>query len=141
MSPIELEGFLGESRGEIVAASAARMESEPGMVEMAAQRGMSAKEICTQIVGFWFDGIRSDLTLGTTAAMEQNMAWLPSFRSGHSLSFDRDLVHRFLAVISEEIENRLDAAGSVAEYREYAARVGQLIDSAFSVVEVRSDGR
>lgn len=126
-----LDEFLKDQHDAVLVAVAARMRGDADMGNVAAQRGLSEADLNSQVLGFWLQGIRSDLTLGSTAAMEQNMKWLTSFRAGHELPFDGKAVRRCFAEISDEILSRLEAADLRAEYSAYEVEVGGLIAASF----------
>ncbi len=122
---------LKDEHDAILAAVAARMRGDEDMGKVAAQRGLSEADINSQVLGFWLQGIRSDLTLGTTAAMQQNMTWLKSFRSGHDLPFDGRAVRRCFAELSDEIDSRLDTEEHRAEYATFRTQVDTIISDSF----------
>ena len=126
-----LDEFLKDHHDAILAAVAVRMRGDEDMVNVAKHRGLSEAEVSSQVLGFWLQGIRSDLTLGSTAAMEQNMKWLKSFRAGHELPFDGKTVRRCFTEISDEIRSRLEAQDLRVEYSSYEAEVGGLIAASF----------
>ena len=132
MAPASLDEFLKDNNDAILAAVTARMRGDEDMTKVATQRDLSEADLNSQVLGFWLQGIRSDLTLGTTAAMEQNMKWLKSFRSGHDLLFDGKAVRRCFAEISDEIDSRLEAEELRAEYSAFRAEVDRLILKSFS---------
>ena len=132
MAPASLDEFLKDNNDAILAAVTARMRGDEDMTKVATQRDLSEADLNSQVLGFWLQGIRSDLTLGTTAAMEQNMKWLKSFRSGHDLLFDGKAVRRCFAEISDEIDSRLEAEELRAEYSASRAEVDRLILKSFS---------
>ena len=78
------------------------------------------------------EATRSGVTLGSTAAMEQNMKWLESFRSGHDIPFDGKAVRRCFAVISDDVRSRPEAPELRAEYSAYETKVGGLIGASFA---------
>jgi hypothetical protein len=131
MDYASLDDFLKDNHDAILAAVAVRMRGDEDMTKVASQRDLSEADLNSQVVGFWLQGIRSDLTLGTTAAMEQNMKWLKSFRSGHDLQFDGKATHRCFAEISAEIGSRLVDEELRAEYLAFEAKVESLIDDSF----------
>ena len=49
------------------------MRGEDAMVRVAEQRELSESDLVSQVLDFWLQAIRTDVTLGSTAAMEQNM--------------------------------------------------------------------
>jgi hypothetical protein len=126
-----LDEFLKDHHNAILVAVAARMRGDEDMANVATRRGLSEADVSGQVLGFWLQGIRSDLTLGSTAAMEQNMKWLKSFRSGHDLPFDGKTVQRCFAEISDEIRSRLEAPDLRAEYCIYETQVGGIIAASF----------
>jgi hypothetical protein len=131
MSGKSLGEILKDDHDAILAAVAARMRGDEDMGKVASQRGLSEADINSQVLGFWLQGIRSDLNLGTTAAMQQNMSWLKSFRSGHDLPFDGRAVRRCFAELSEEIDSRIETEEHRAEYSAFRAEVDKIISVAF----------
>jgi hypothetical protein len=83
------------------------------------------------VLGFWLQGIRSDLTLGSTATMAQNMQWLVRLRAGHDLPFDDSMAQRMFDDVSDEIDARLDGEALREEYAAYREKVDRLIVDAF----------
>ena len=87
-----MDEFLKDNHDAILVAVQARMRGDETMGRVAAQRELSESDLASQVLGFWLQGIRSDLTLGSTATMAQNMQWLVSLRAGHDLPFDDAMV-------------------------------------------------
>jgi hypothetical protein len=131
MSDTDLGEHLKDHHDAILAAVAARMRGDEDMSKVASQRGLSEAGVTGQVLGFWLQGIQSDLTLGTTAAMRQNMSWLKSFRSGHDLQFDGRAVRRCFTELSDEIESRLETKEHRAEYAGFRSEVERIISAAF----------
>jgi hypothetical protein len=131
MSPTSLDEFMKDNHDAILAGVAARMRGDDQMQAVAGQRQLSEGDLSSQVLGFWLQGIRSDLTLGSTTAMEQNMKWLVSFRAGHELPFDGKAVRRCLAEISAEIDSRLDSQELRGEYAAYRGQVEKLVADSF----------
>jgi hypothetical protein len=131
MSPSTLDEFMKDNHDAILAAVAARMRGDAQMVAVAGHRQLSESDLSGQVLGFWLQGIRSDLTLGSTAAMEQNMKWLTSFRAGHELPFDGRAVRSCFAEISAEIDSRLEPGELRAEYAAYRQKVEKLVADSF----------
>jgi hypothetical protein len=131
MSAQTMDEFLRDERDAILVGAQARLRGDETMTVIAAQREISENDLSSQVLGFWLEAIRSDLTLGSTAAMVQNMQWLVGFRAGHKLPFDDAMVPRMFGDVSDEIEARLDSEELRAEYASYRAKAGQLIADAF----------
>jgi hypothetical protein len=131
MGQATLDDFLKGEHDAILAAVAGRMRGDEDMAGVAKHRDLSEADLTSQVMGFWLQGIRSDLTLGCTVAMKQNMEWLKSFRAGHDLPFDGKAVSRCFAEISDEIDSRLEEPRLKAEYSAYRAKVERLIAGAF----------
>jgi hypothetical protein len=131
MAETGMDEFLRDNHDAILVAVQARMRGDETMGRIAVQRELSESDLSSQVLGFWLQGIRSDLTLGSTATMRQNMQWLIGFRAGHDLPFDDAMVLRMFDDLSEEIEARLDSAELQAEYAAYREQVGKLIVDAF----------
>jgi hypothetical protein len=104
MGQATLDDFLKGEHDAILAAVAGRMRGDEDMAGVAKHRDLSEADLTSQVMGFWLQGIRSDLTLGCTVAMEQN---------------------------SDEIDSRLEEPGMKAEYSAYRAKVERLIAGAF----------
>jgi hypothetical protein len=128
MSSAGLDEFLKDNHEAILAAVMVRMRGDGDMTKVATHRDLSEADLNSQVLGFWLQGIRSDLTLGATAAMEQNMKWLKSFRSGHELPFDGKAVRRCFDEISD---SRLEEKEHLAEYSAFRAQVDRLISDSF----------
>lgn len=131
MAEPTMDAVLGDDHDAILVAVQVRMRGDETMSRVAAQRGLRENDLSSQVLDFWLQGIRSDLTLGSTATMEQNMSWLVGFRAGHELPFDDAMVMRMFVDISDEIEARLGSDELREEYAAYRVKVGQLIAAAF----------
>ncbi len=131
MADATMDEFLRDNHDAILAATQARMRGDETMARIATQREISESDLSSQVLGFWLQGIRSDLTLGSTATMQQNMQWLIAFRTGHELPFDNAMVLRMFDDLSEEIEARFETVAQQAEYAAYREKVGTLIVGAF----------
>jgi 6-phosphogluconate dehydrogenase len=126
-----LDDVVGDDHDGILAAVQARMRGDEAMKRVAEQRELSESDLSSQVLGFWLQGIRSDLTLGSTVTMAQNLQWLKVLRAGHDLPFENEMVQRMFDDISAEIEARIDSHGMRAEYAEYRQAVTALIADAF----------
>jgi hypothetical protein len=126
-----MDDFLKDNHDAILVAVQTRMRGDETMGRVAAQRELSESDLASQVLGFWLQGIRSDLTLGSTATMEQNMQWLIGLRAGHELPFDDAMVLQMFDYISDEIDARLDSEALRAEYAAYREKAGKLITDAF----------
>ena len=93
MAEATMDEFLRDNHDAILVAVQEKMRGDETMGRIAAQRDLSESDLASQILGFWLQGIRSDLTLGSTVTMAQNMQWLVSLRAGHDLPFDDAMVH------------------------------------------------
>jgi hypothetical protein len=131
MTEATLNDVVRNDHDAILAAVQARMRGDETMGDIAARRALSESDLSRQVLGFWLQGIASDLTLESTTTMQQNLQWLVSFRAGHDLPFDDAMVMRIFDDISDEIEARLDSPAPLAEYRTYRAKVARLIADAF----------
>jgi hypothetical protein len=131
MTDVTMDDFLKDNHDAILAAVQARMHGDETMSKVAAQRELSENDLTGQVLAFTLQAIRSDLTLGSTAAMTQGMSWLNSLRAGHELALDGRAVARLMDAISDEVDARLDSEALRAEYSAYRAEVGQLIIDAF----------
>ena len=126
-----MDDFLRDNHEAILAAVTARMHGDETLGRVAAQRALSRDVLAGQVLGFWLQGIRSDLTLGSTATMEQSLSWLVSLRAGHGLPFEDAMVRQVFDEISREIDGRLESPALRREYASYRARVDELIVAAF----------
>jgi len=126
-----LDEFLQDHHDAIVAAVQERLRGDPTMLRVAAQRGLGEGSLGSQVLGFWLQAMRTDLVLGSTAALAQNMGWLVNLRAGHQLPFDNAMVMRIFDDLSAEIDARLDTAALHSEYAAYRGRVIPLIAAAF----------
>ena len=131
MDEATMDEFLRDNHDAILVAVQDKMRGDETMGRIAVQRDLSESALASQVLGFWLQGIRSDLTLGSTATMAQNMQWLVSLRAGHDLPFDDSMVLSMFDDISDEIERRLDSDGLRAEYAAYRLQVTKLITDAF----------
>jgi hypothetical protein len=136
-----LDDFFRDNSGSVVAVLTERMRDDAEMVSMAAERGASPAQICTQVLGFWLEAIRSDLAVGSTIVMAQNLLWLKRFRAGHQLPFGDDSPGRMFAQISREIESRLSDPVQLARYAVYRTDVERLIEDTFCPDRVEQDAR
>ena len=78
MTAKTMDEFLGDKQDAILAAVQTRIRGDETMARVAAQRELGEGDLTSQVLGFWLQGIRSDLTLGSTAAMEQKPQLLPA---------------------------------------------------------------
>jgi hypothetical protein len=140
MAASTTDEFLRDNRDAILAAVQARMRGDETMDRIALQRELSESDLAGQVLGFWLEGIRSDLTLGSTATMEQSLRWLVSLRGGHDLPFGDDMVMRMFDDICDEIDVRIDSETLRREYAAYQAKVRGLIAEAFPQQEVAGNG-
>ncbi len=131
MGDVTLDDVLRDNHDAILAAAQARMRGDETMGKVAAQRELTESDLSSQVLGFWLQGIRSDVTLGSTVTMAQNLQWLSHLRSGHELPFDDQMVQGMFDDISEEIEAHLDSAELRREWETYRAQVACLIGDAF----------
>jgi len=131
MDDVTMDDVLRDNHDAILAAVQARMRGDETMSKVAAQRELTERDLSSQVLGFWLQGIRSDLTLGSTATVAQNLRWLTSLRTGHELPFENEMVRRMFDGISEEIEAHLDSSALRDEYAAYREEVDVLIDDAF----------
>lgn len=134
MGDVTLDDVLRDNHDAILAAVQVRMRGDVTMGKVAAQRELSESDLSSQVLGFWLQGIRSDVTLGSTATMAQNLQWLLRLRSGHELPFEDHMVQRMFDDISEEIEARLDSRGLREEWAAYRDHVTRLIGDTFPPV-------
>jgi hypothetical protein len=135
MTEITLDEFLRDNHDTILVAVQARMRGDEQMGAVAVQRELRENDLASQVLGFWLQAIRTDIELGSTAALEQNLQWLVRLRSGHDLPFDDALVWRIFADLSDEIDARLDSDLARRDYTAYREKVGKLIAEAFPVAQ------
>jgi hypothetical protein len=131
MPETTMDEFLRDNHDAILVAVQTSMRGDETMRRVATQRELSESDLASQVLGFWLQAIRTDLALGSTAALEQNMEWLVSLRNGHELPFDDAMVLRIFDGISAEIDARLDSEPLRLEYAAYREKVGGLIADAF----------
>lgn len=92
MADQTIDDIIRDQREAIVAAVQERMRGDEAMSAVAAQRALTEGDLSAQVLGFWLQGIGSDLTLGSTTTMAQNLQWLVSLRRGHDLPFENEMV-------------------------------------------------
>ncbi len=131
MAETTMDAFLGDNHDAILVAVAERMRGDEVMGDVATQRDLSQADMTSQVLGFWLQAIRTDLELGSTAALAQNFQWLARLRSGHDLPFDDAMVMRMFDEISAVIVARLDSEELRAEYDAYAGKVRVLVAETF----------
>jgi len=122
---------LREHHDEILIAARTRLRDDETMAQLAAQREMGESEMVGEVIGFWLQAIGTDLALGSTAAIEQNLGWLVRLRAGQDLPFADALVSRMFDDVAEEIDVRLPSVGMREEFGEYRLAVHGLIAAAF----------
>jgi len=132
MAEPTMDEFLKDNHDAILVAVQARMRGDETMGRVAAQRELSESELSAQVLSFMLDVIRSDLMLGSAAAMRQGLPWLASLREGHDLAFDAPYVSGVLDQLGDEIEARLGSAELREEYAAYREQVAELVDAAFT---------
>ena len=126
-----MDDFLRDDHDAIVAAVQARMKGDETMGRVAGQRELSESALASQVLGFWLQAIRTDLALGSTAALEQNLRWLVRLRAGHDLPFGDEMVMRMFDGISTEIDAQLTSDALREEYAIYREKAAGLINDAF----------
>jgi hypothetical protein len=131
MADSGFDQFFRDHGEDIVAGASARLGGDATVGALAGQRDLGEDQLLTQVFGFWLEGIRSDLSLGSAVALEHDLTWLSRLREGHQLLFDDGMVLRMFTALSEEIERRLTSSAQRREYEAYRARVTGLIGAAF----------
>jgi hypothetical protein len=131
MAETDMDDFLRDESDAIVAAVQARMKGDETMGRVAEQRELSESGLARQVLSFWLQAIRTDLALGSTAALEQNLQWLVKLRAGHDLSFGDEMVLRMFDDISKEIDAQLPSDALREEYAIYRGKAAGLIGDAF----------
>ena len=126
-----MDDFLRDDHDAIVSAVQARMKDDETMGRVAEQRELSESGLAGQVLGFWLQAIRTDLALGSTAALEQNLQWLVKLRAGHGLPFGDEMVMRMFEDISTEIDAQLTSNALREEYAIYREKAAGLINGAF----------
>lgn len=126
-----MDDFLRDEHDAIVAAVQSRMKGDETMGRVAGQRELSESGLASQVLGFWLQAIRTDLALGSTAALEQNLQWLVKLRAGHDLPFGDEMVMRMFDDISTEIDAQLTSDALREEYAIYREKAAGLINGAF----------
>ena len=122
---------IHEHSAAIVTGVQQRMREDPDVVAMASARSTDAPGFSSRVVGFWLQGIETDLSLGSTAATEQSLAWLARLRAGQDVHFDDQMVTDVFEDISSEVLARLSDSSLVAEYVDYRDRVRAIICEVF----------
>ncbi len=131
MADETMDEFLRDNHDAILAAVQDKMRGDATMTRIAAQRELSESALAGQVLGFWLEGIRSDMTLGTTATMQQSMQWFVRLRAGHDLPFEDGMVLYMFDEISDEIDARIASDALRREYAAYREQVAALINDAF----------
>lgn len=131
MTQRSLDELLADEKDAISVAVQGRMRGDQTMSVVAAQRELRERDLVAQVLGFWLTAIRSDLELGFSETMRQNLEWLVSLRSGHQLPFPDSLVGRMFRDISDEIEARLETDDQRARYAAYRDDVIRIIAETF----------
>ena len=131
MTESTLDEVIRENSAAILVAAQTRMRDDNTMAEMAAQRDLTASDLVSQVLGFWLQAIGTDVTLGSTAAMEQGLAWLVRLREGHDLPFDDAMVANMFDVIATRIEAHLESPALNREFGAYREAVTALIAEEF----------
>jgi hypothetical protein len=131
MAEITMDEFLSDNHDAILAGAQSRMRGHETMVRVAEHSEISESNLGSQVIGFWLQAIRTDLELGSTAAMQQNLQWLVRLRSGQEVPFDDPMVMRMFDDISDEIDARLESDALREEYATYRDTVRTLIVDAF----------
>jgi hypothetical protein len=126
-----IDDVLREHHDEILTAARARLRDDETMAHLAAQREMGESEMVGEVIGFWLQAIGTDLALGSTAAIEQNLGWLVRLRAGQDLPFADALVSRMFDEIADEIDARLPSATMHEQFGGYRLEVHGLISAAF----------
>jgi hypothetical protein len=126
-----LAQMLGEHHDAILVEMQTRLIGEDSMVAMAEQRGLSERELLSQVFGFWLQAIRTDAELGSTAGLAQNLDWLVRLRAGHGLQFEDSMVLRMFNELSTAVQERIDSQDIRAQYAAYQADVTDLISCTF----------
>ena len=131
MTEPTLDEVLRDQRDAIRVAVQARMRGDETVAAIAAQRDLRDNDLTSQVIGFWLEAITSDIELGSTAALEQNIGWLVRLRTGQALPFDDAMVMRMFEAISEEIDAALESDELRGEYARYRTAVETLITASF----------
>lgn len=131
MGDAAIDEVLRDQQAAIVAAVQERMRGDATMAKVAEQRGLSDAELSDQVIRFYLQAIGSDLALGSTVAMAQNLQWLAALRRGHDLPFADEMVRRMFDDISDEIQARLETDALREQYVAYRTRVADLVAESF----------
>jgi hypothetical protein len=136
-----LGALIRDNQAAIVGAVSERMQDEPAMSRMAEQRMLSARDLASQVAAFWVKALASDVTMGSEAALRENLSWSVRFARGHGLAFTSDMYCRYFDWVCEEVASRsADPAqrGAVERYRVRGrALIHELVDPQFGL---RGDG-
>jgi hypothetical protein len=133
MSEQTIQDVLSERHDEILVDARGRLRGDETMKQLAAQRAMGESEMVGQVIGFWLEAIGTDLALGSTAAIEQNLGWLARLRAGQGLPFEDVLVSRMFDDIAVAIDERLTTPAMHEEFDTYRSAVNGIIAAAFPV--------
>lgn len=131
MTVTTLDEFLTDNHDEIRFAAQTRLRGHPSLDSLARQQGMSQSALLSQVLGFWLQAITTDILLGSTTALEQNLGWLVRLRAGQNLPFEDPMVLQMFSAISTEIRARLTEEAQIQEYAAYQGRGSALITEAF----------
>ena len=135
MTDRTIDAVLAEHHDEILMAVRGRLRGDETMAHVAAQREMDQGQMVAEVIGFWLQAIATDLALGSTAAIEQNLGWLVRLRAGQDLPFADALVSTMFDDIAQEIDARLPTATMHEEFAEYRRAVDGLIAAAFPAAD------
>ncbi len=131
MTEQTISEVLTEHHDDILAGARARLRGDETMARLAAQREMGGSEMIGQVIGFWLEAIGTDLALGSTTAIEQNLGWLVRLRAGQDLGFGDALVALMFEDIASEIDERLTTEVMREEFAAYRRAVNGLIAESF----------
>ena len=122
-----LGALVRDNQGAIVVAVSARMQDEPAMGEMAQQRMLSARDLVSQVAGFWVKAVMSDVSMGSEAALRENLNWSVRFARGQKLAFSSDMYCRYFDWVCEEVASRSSDAAQIEILERYRLRGQALI--------------
>lgn len=131
MNERTMDELLADNRDAILVGAQARLRGQDAMARVAEHAEISENDLGSQVIGFWLQAIRTDLELGSTTAIEQNLQWLVRLRSGQEVPFDDLMVMQMFEVISDEVDARLEPVVLREEYATYRDSVRRLILDAF----------
>jgi hypothetical protein len=126
-----LADVLVSEQDSIISGARARLSHDEDLASVAASRGAPTDQMLTRVLGYWLQAIQSDIGLGSTIAIQNNLEWLDRRRRGPFDDLNDEMVPRMFHVISDVIEERLTDDAQRGEYEDYRMKVSILIERTF----------